>query len=169
MFMRKLIAVLLFAGLASVTIVARQQPNDAGQKSARQDKKDKSAPNGEANADAFSQAVANDVLSQVRAGLEGHSRRLMLGAFDKDKMDGYLSFEDQIEALFQRYDSFRVHYRIVDTSVEGGKGVAMVEWEMEEIPNSGSSQHRNGQIKFVMERGRKGWKVVELNPRRMFS
>lgn len=179
--MRKLVAVLLFFVLAVPVTFARPQQSsgDAGQQSPsdkdKKDKKDKkkkekSAPKDEVNTEVFSQAVANDVLGQIRDGLEGHSQRLMLGAFDQDKMDGYLSFEDQIEALFQRYDSFRVHYRISNSSVEGGKAIVLVDWEMEEIPKSnGSPQRRNGQVKFEMERGRKGWKVVEVTPRGIFS
>ncbi len=178
--MRKLLAVLLLLGLASTATMARQQSSggDSGQQNSDQSKKDKkdkkkkdkSAPKDELNTEVFSQAVANDVLGQVRDGLEGHSQRMMLGAFDQDKMDGYLSFEDQIEALFNRYDSFRVHYRISNSSVEGSKAVVLVDWEMEEIPKTnGSPQRRNGQIKFEMERGRKGWKIVDFNPRGFFS
>jgi hypothetical protein len=181
--MRKLCAVLIVAALACPAVFARQQssspdtsqqnPSDKDKqdkKDKKDKKKDKSAPKDEVNTEVFSQAVANDVLGQVRDGLEGHSQRLMLGAFDQDKMDGYLSFEDQIEALFQRYDSFRVHYRISNSSVEGSKAVVLVDWEMEEIPKtSGSPQRRNGQIKFEMERGRKGWKIVDVSPRGIFS
>lgn len=179
--MRKLFAVLLALGLAATVTFARQQPSsgDAGQQnSSDKDKKDakdkkkdkKSAPKDELNTEVFSQAVANDVLGQVRDGLEGHSQRLMLGAFDQDKMDGYLSFEDQIAALFARYDSFRVHYSISNSTIEGSKGVVLVDWQMEEIPKAGGSpQRRNGQIKFEMERTKKGWKIVDFNPRGIFS
>jgi hypothetical protein len=180
--MRKLFAVLLFFALTAPVMQARQQssggdngqqnpPNqDQSDKKEKKKKKEKSAPKDEVNTEVFSQAVANDVLGQVRDGLEGHSRRLMLGAFDQDKMDGYLSFEDQIEALFNRIDAFRVHYRISNSSVEGSKAVVLVDWEMEEIPKGNASpQRRNGQIKFEMERGRKGWKIVDVSPRGIFS
>jgi len=181
--MRNLLAVFLVLGQAATPALAQQSSSgDAGQNSADKEKKDKkdkkkkdkdnkkNSPQDELNTEVFSQAVANDVLGQLRDGLEGHSQRLMLGAFDQDKMDGYLSFEDQIEALFARYDSFRVHYRISSSTVEGSKGVVMVDWDMEEIPKSGGSpQRRSGQIKFEMERTRKGWKIVNFNPRGIFS
>lgn len=186
--MRRLLALLLLIGLvAGVSFAQDQSSADTSQqtdKSTKKDKKDKkkknkkdkedkdkdSGPKDEINTEVFSQTIANDVLGQIRDGLEGHSSRLMLGAFDPDKMDGYLSFEDQIEALFQRYDSFRVHYRISNATTEGGKGVVLVDWEMEEMPKSGGgAARRNGQIKFEMERTRKGWKVVDFNPRGIFS
>ncbi len=188
--MRRLFAVLIMLAFAVTVSLAQQPSTDSGQqqpdqteKNDKKDKKDKkkkdkkdkdkdkdSGPKDEVNTEVFSQAIANDVLGQVRDGLEGHSSRLMLGAFDQDKMDGYLSFEDQIEALFQKVDSFRVHYRISNATMEGGKGVVLVDWEMEEMPKSGGSPaRRNGQIKFEMERTRKGWKIVDFNPRGIFS
>ncbi len=180
--MRKLFAVLLALTIAAGLSFARQSSDDKAKqdqsdkdskdkkdKKKKKDKKD-SGPKDEVNTEVFSQAVANDVLGQIRDGLEGHSSRLMLGAFDQDKMSGYLSFEDQIEAMFQRYDSFRVHYRISNATIEGSKGVVLVDWEMEEIPKTtGSPQRRIGQIKFEMERTRKGWKVTDFNPRGIFS
>jgi hypothetical protein len=185
--MRKQLAVLLVLAMAATVSFARQSSSDnsaeQSEKQAKQDKKDKkkkdkekkdaekkNGPQDEVNTEVFSQAIANDVLGQVRDGLEGHSARLMLGAFDQDKMSGYLSFEDQIEALFQKYDSFRVHYRISTSTIEGSKGVVLVDWEMEEIPKSGGAPaRRNGQIKFEMERSRKGWKITDFNPRALFS
>jgi hypothetical protein len=94
----------------------------------------------------------------------------MLSAFDQDKMDGYLTFEDQIDAMMQRYDSFRVHYSISQSTIEGAKGVVLVDFELEEIPRDGGAPiRRSGQLKFEMERGRKGWKIVDFNPRGFFS
>ena len=134
-------------------------------------KKDKAKSQDPYDSAVFSQAVANTVLNDLRDGLEGHSQRLVLSAFDQDKMDGYLTFEDQIEAMMQRYDSFRVHFRISQSTIEGSKGVVMVDFEMEEIPRTGGGApiRRSGQVKFEMERGRKGWKIVDFNPRGFLS
>ncbi len=186
--MRRLVVSLaiIFALCLSLGIAAAQQeqsssssPQDQQQskdkdKSKKDNKdkkkKDKAKPEDVYDTAVFSQAVANSVLNDLRDGLEGHSQRLALSAFDQDKMDGYLTFEDQIEAMMQRYDSFRVHYRITQSTVEGAKGVVLVDWEMEEIPRSGGAPiRRNGQLKFEMERGRKGWKIVDFNPRGFFS
>jgi hypothetical protein len=72
--------------------------------------------------------------------------------------------------MFERYESFRVHYRIMQSTVEGSKGVVLAEFELEEIPRAGGTpQRRQGQLKFEMERGRKGWKIVDFNPRGFFS
>jgi hypothetical protein len=118
----------------------------------------------------FNDRVANDVLGQIRDGLEGHSRRLMLSAFDSDKMDGYLSFEDQLDAFFERYEAFRVRFRIANVTVEGTKGIVLVDTEMEETPRGGAApQRKRAQLRFELELGRKGWRVVDVRDRSFFS
>ncbi len=185
--MRRLVLTVVTLGIFIFGIclaVAQQPPSSASpqQEQPKQDKekdkkekkekkkKDKAPPADPYDAVMFSQAVANSVLNDLRDGLEGHSQRLVLSAFDQDKMDGYLTFEDQIEALMQRYDSFRVHFRISQSTIEGPKGVVLVDFQMEEIPRAGGAPiRRDGQVKFEMERGRKGWKIVDFNPRGFFS
>jgi len=150
------------------------QNQNQNQKKDKKKKKDKGSQD-VVNSDVFSDAVAKNVLNDIRDGLEGHSPRLMESAFDEDKMDGYMSFEDQLEAMFQRYSEFRVHFSIAQTSTEGPKGVILVDIQMEEIPNSTGSranptpQRRDGQVRFELERGKKGWKIVDFSPRSFFS
>jgi|SRR3954468_13475878 hypothetical protein len=159
-----------------------QSPSDKDQKSdkdkekKKKDKKKKDKDKSDQDSTAkdintvFSERTADDVLGQIRDGLEGHSRRLMLGAFDSDKMDGYLNFEDQIDALFNRYNSFRVHFRIANVQLEGTKGLVLVDAEMEESPaNGGAPVRKRTQLRFELEQGRKGWKVVDFRDRNFFS
>lgn len=152
-----------------------QNPPDQSQNDKKKDKKKKKKDKGSADdltvPTSFSDAVAQDVIQQLTDGLEGHSERLMLSTFDDNKMDGYLNFEDQIEAFFQKYDSFRVHFRIDQATTEGDKGVVLVDIQMEEIPRSANGQpvRKSDQMRFEMERGKKGWKIVDLRPRTFFS
>ena len=148
----------------------QQPPQDQAKDKGRKNKKDKGSQD-DLNAEVFSTAVANIVLNDLRDGLEGHTQRLILSAFDPDKMDGYLQFEDQIQAFFNRYESFRVYFRIVQSATEGPKGVVLVDIQLEEIPRGATSPpvRKNGQMRFELERGRKGWKIVDFNPRNFFS
>ena len=86
-------------------------------------------------------------------------------------MAGYLNFEQQIMTFFRTYDSFRVHFRISETSTEASKGVALIDFEMEELPRAADGQpvRKRDQLRFEMERGDKGWKIVDLQPRNFFS
>jgi hypothetical protein len=142
----------------------------------QQDKKEKKKKKGKSSqdvldTDVFSDAVASAVLNDLRDGLEGHSQRLLLSAFDGDKMDGYLQFEDQIEAMFQKYSMFTVHFRIAQSSVEGPRGIVLVDFQMEETPNGTNPTpvRKSSQVKLELERGKKGWKIVDINPRGFFS
>jgi len=162
-----------FSGFALAQSTDTQAPPDSSSKKDKKKKKDKGSQD-VMNTDVFSDDVARNVLNDLRDGLEGHSPRLFESAFDQDKMDGYLTFEDQIEAMFARYSEFRIHFRITQTTTEGPKGVILVDFEMEEVPNSKTGanvvpQRRNGQVRFELERGKKGWKIVDFSPRSFFS
>jgi hypothetical protein len=157
----------------SQTPPAQDNSAPKDQKKAKKKKKDKGSQD-VVNSDVFSEDVAKSVLDDIRDGLEGHSYRLMESAFDDDKMDGYLSFEDALEAMFQRYSEFRVHFSIAQTTTEGPKGIVLVDIQMEEVPNSTNGanvvpQRRESQVRFELERGKKGWKIVDFSPRSFFS
>lgn len=123
-----------------------------------------------ANAAVFDERAAAAVLGTIRNGLEAHSPRLLLSAFDGDKMDGFLTFSDQIDAYFTSYQSFRVTFRIVQTSEESNRGVILADFQMESEPHGGGPiTRRQAQLRFELERGPKGWKIVDFNPRAFFS
>jgi len=151
----------------------QQQPSPQQQPTPEKKKKDKKDKGSQdvMNAEVFSTAVANSVLNDLRDGLEGHTQRLMLSAFDADKMDGYLEFEDQIEAFFNKYIAFTVWFRIAQTSIDGPKGIVLVDIQLEEDPRGATSApiRKNGQMRFELERGKKGWKIVDFSPRNFFS
>jgi hypothetical protein len=119
----------------------------------------------------FDERAAAEVLGHLRDGLEGHSQRLLLAAFDAEKMDGFLSFSDQIEAYFTRYESFRLTYHILQTSQENdGRGVILADFEVENEPRGGGRiSRRQAQLRFELVYGSKGWKIVDMNPRGFFS
>jgi hypothetical protein len=166
-----------FILLAFVLSLAAQQSapaTDAPQSSgsAKKDKKQKKEEKGTEDVDvaAFDERAAAEVLGTIRDGLEGHSQRLLLSAFDADKMDGYLTFEDQIEAYFTRYEGFRVTLRIIQTSVENNRGAVLAEFQLENEPRGGGHiSRRQGQLRFELEHGAKGWKIVDFSPRGFFS
>jgi len=160
----------LVVGLFVLSLSARQSAPaaDGTQPLGSDAQKDKGAE--DASAAAFDERAAAEVLGVIRDGLEGHSQRRLLSAFDASKMDGFLTFEDQIDAYFARYESFRVSLRIVQTSEENNRGVILAEFQVENEPRYGGSiSRRQGQLRFELERGAKGWKIVDFNPRGFFS
>ena len=169
-----LLSILLFV---ACVVAPAQKPNDsAGQPSpnqstAREKNKDKNDKDPQDDSGVFSTRDASNLLNELRDGLVSHNPRLVLSAFDRDKMGGYREFEDQIEAFFNRYESFRVYLHIVQSSTDGTKGIVLMDTQLEEIPHDATSPpvRKNGQIRLELERGRKGWKIVDLNPRNFFS
>jgi len=152
-----------------------QQESRHREKSKDQSKKEKKNRNASSedalNSTSFSDAIAQALLQKVADGLEGYNDRLMLSAFNQNKMEGFVTFQQQVLALLRRTDSFLVHYRITQTSIEGSKGVAIVEFEMEVHPRATDQQtfRKRNQLRFEMERGDQGWKIVDLRPRDFFS
>jgi hypothetical protein len=143
---------LLLANLICVTLLA-QSPEPT--------------PSQPANGEAFSDQVMNRVLHDFQKGMQDHSSRRVLSEFDASRMEGYLQVEGQIEQLFNRYDTFHIHYRILQTSTEGQKGMATVEMQLEADPrqDGAPSLRRDGQIHFELLRGEKDWKIVDFQPR----
>ncbi|MBI2683422.1 MAG: hypothetical protein HYX26_09465 [Acidobacteriales bacterium] len=180
--MRRIILI-VFALSLTVTLMAQDQlssqstSSDTKKEDKKKDekkKKDKSKSGGAQDpidtSKVFNERAANEVLGMIRDGLEGHSRRLMLSAFDGDKMDGYLSFEDQIESYFDHYDPFRVNFRISNVAIDGTKGVVLVDTELEQTPQGGGAPVRKrGQLRFELELGKKGWRVTDVRDRNFFS
>lgn len=160
-----LITVLLgfFTLFALAGTLPQDAPAPAGQSAARPEPKKQSMAE-------FNAEAANAVLGQIRDGLEAHNPRRMLSAFDGDNFDGYLVFEDQLQAYFEKFEGFRVHFRILQTSVEGSKGIVLAEFDVEGLPQGGgAAMRRSKQLRFELVQGRKGWKIVDLRPRGFFS
>jgi hypothetical protein len=118
----------------------------------------------------FDERAAVVVLGTIRDGLEGHSAHRLLSAFDADKMDGYRSFQDQIDAYFASNESIRVTLRILQTSQDGDRGYIIAAFQLENNPRNGEQLSRSeGQLHFVLERGPQGWKIIDFDPRGFFS
>jgi hypothetical protein len=178
---RHTLTLIPFVCLAFVLSLAAQQsplPADAPQPSSAEkvdnpQKKNQAAPVEAApagEAASFDERAAAEVLGILRNGLESHSQRLMLSAFDPGKMEGFLTFEDQIEAYFTRYEAFRVTLRIIQTSEENNRGVILADFQVESDPRGGGRiSRRQGQLRFELERVPKGWKIVDFDPRGFFS
>jgi hypothetical protein len=159
------VSIALLTLLASALSLAAQQPLS----SAECQRADGSAEVNAADEAVFDERAAAQVLGTIRNGLESHSQRRLLSAFDADKMDGFLTFEDQIEAYFGRYEGFRVVIRIIQTSEENHRGVILAEFQLENESRGGYISRREGQLRFELERVPRGWKIVDFNPRDFFS
>ena len=115
----------------------------------------------------FTEADAANLLKQVAEGLQGHSKKRMLSAFDLSQMDGGPLFAEQITAFFSDYDSIRVHFKLVQVK----DNVAVVDAEMDSTPRNAADppQHKNIQLRFTAATVAGGWKFVDVQPRNYFT
>jgi len=164
-----LISLLLYALTLPLAAQQTAPPPDASQPSTPQ-QQTKNEPPSAADLTVFDERAAAAVLGTIRDGLEAHSAHRLLSAFDAGKMDGYRTFQDQIDAYFASNESIRVTLRILQTSQDGDHGFILAEVQLENDPRDGERlSRREAQLRFVLERGPKGWKIVDFDPREFFS
>src|SRR5262249_40891831 len=107
------------------------------------------------------------LLNQIAEGLQGHSPRKMLGAFDLSRMARGPEFKEQITAFFNQYDTIRVHFKLKEVT----DNIVTVDAEMDETPRSSITppQHKRVELRFTAEKTANGWKFVEVQPRGFFT
>ena len=119
----------------------------------------------------FSNDVAARLLEQITRGFITHDAGKVMSAFESARMPGYGGFRDNIQALFAKYESFRAAYRLRQSWPQGERGVVIVEFDLEGEPleEGAAPLRRSAQLRFEFERGRSGWKIVDVAPRSFFS
>ena len=124
-----------------------------------------------ATSDAFTAAVANDLLFQLADGVESRNAKLTLAAFDGAKLPDYSQFSRQVNAWLRDNTTFRVYYKLREATADGTRGTALVDFAYEAQPNNDGAQpvRRHEQLRFSFERGPHGWKIVDVSPRTFFS
>jgi hypothetical protein len=122
-------------------------------------------------APSFDDTTADCILGPIQQGLISRNPRQILSVFDKKQFEGYESLEDQLAAMFERYAGIRASYRIVSTKAEGSHATLVAEFDVEESgrDNAYPPVRKRQQVRFELERGEKGWKVVDYLPRGFFA
>jgi ketosteroid isomerase-like protein len=135
---------------------------------AQQTTKEKPAPAQESTA--FTVNDANTVLNQVRDAIAAHSPDKFIALAAADKMTGYVSFHDQIQAFFAHNDGIRVNIYAIHVSAEGDKGFINAGFQMELTPRSSENTvRRETQLRIELQRTEKGWRIIEIDPLSFFS
>ena len=118
----------------------------------------------------FGNDVVSRLLQQVTDGFNTGNPGEVLAAFDHARMRNYARFRDDIKALFAQYDTFRAGYNLRQSWAQDGRGVVIVEFELEgATQDEGSAPfRRSAQLRFEFARARAGWKIVDVSPRSFF-
>jgi hypothetical protein len=119
----------------------------------------------------FTDRDASALLNQITDGFTARNAKKVLATFDLAAMpDGDL-FRQQIIAFFAQTDTVRIHFNLVKTSTEAGKGTAEVEVEMEAAPRDDNATpvHKRESLRFAATHNSRGWKFTDVQPRSFFS
>jgi hypothetical protein len=119
----------------------------------------------------FTDADGADVLHSLEAALEGHSLRRFLNLFDPDAYPRFPTFSAEMDSYFGRYDSFRVHYNLRQTTTEAnGHGVLIAQMTIDQEPaGTGESVRRSDEVHFDLVRSNGKWKIAGFSPREFLS
>jgi len=169
--MRKLLIAALSAGLAAAQTGTGSSPAGGQSSQGATGAVTAQRTNAAATSETFTDAVADDLLFQLADGMESRNPRLTLGAFDPAKVAGYERFSGQVGAWLRDHSSFRVYYKLRQTSFDSGRGSALVDFQYEAQPRTEGALpvRRHEQLRFTFERGARGWKIVDVSPRNFFS
>ena len=119
----------------------------------------------------FSAAVSEAALAELRAGFQNHNAEQVMAMFERARLAGWSEMRDLLENRMAAYDTFRMGYHVVTTSSEGGRGTVVAEVELESVAQAGvtSPERRSATLRLTLERGPKGWRIVDYSPRGFFT
>jgi hypothetical protein len=126
---------------------------------------------GQSEPSSFNDRIAAQLLSQLKESLQGHSQKKLLASFDLTRMKGGALFKQQINSFFDQTGTIRVHFNLQQVSTEEGKGLAVLDSEMEAEALEGNAPvlHKSMQLRLTVEPGASGWKITDVQPRSFFS
>jgi len=106
----------------------------------------------------------------MNQGLIARQAKTFLASFDLAQMSDGQLFRQQIQSFIAHTDAIRLHFNITSAAMDGDKGVASADVEME--ADTGSSTvplYKQATLNFIAERVSSGWKFTDVQPRTFFS
>jgi hypothetical protein len=131
---------------------------------------EQSPPSAEEKPDLDDQVI-RDVFGPLQRGMEGHNIEQVLAIFDQQQMTDYAQVRDQLRAFFDQYDAIRFRYQLLQVTSDRNHGSATAEIEMEATPADPSqvTLRRDTQMRFHLNLGGKGWRLVGFAPADFFA
>ena len=119
----------------------------------------------------FSAEVGEAVLARLRAGFQDHNAEQVVSLFERSRLAGWAEMRERLENRMASYDSFRMGYHMVSATGEGARGTVVAEVELESVAQAGvtAPEHRSATLHLTLERGAKGWRIVDYSPRGFFT
>jgi hypothetical protein len=129
------------------------------------------APSEQTQQEPFSDAEGAAVLHDFGGALEAHSLTRFLATFDAASYPRFPTFAGEMDSFFGRFEQFRVHYLLKETSATSdGHGTMLAQMQIEEVPISGGEAVRHtSDVRFELVRAGGKWKIAGFTPREFLS
>lgn len=128
------------------------------------------SPNSPPAQNSFTKTDASALLNQMKQGLIARQAKTFLASFDLGQMSDGQLFRQQVQSFIAHTDSIRIHFNITKADMEGDKGVASADVEMEaDTASSTLPLYKQATLNFTAAREASGWKFIEVQPRTFFS
>ena len=119
----------------------------------------------------FTAQDASRLVHQMAQAVESNQRDKFLAAFDLTRMKDGPLFRQQVILFLSHRDYVRVHFNVTAVSMDGDKGLATVQAEMEADPPNDYTppQRQRATLHLTAERSGDQWKFIDVQPRDFFS
>ncbi len=115
--------------------------------------------------------VIRDVFGPLQRGMQSHNLYQVLATFDEQGTSDYAQIRDQLRAFFYQYDEIRFRYKLLQVTSDKDHASAVAEVQVDATPADPSqvTLRRETQMRFRMNLGHKGWRLVGFSPPDFFT
>lgn len=117
------------------------------------------------------EAVAQDVLEPLRAGMESRDLKQVVSVFDSQSVPGFAQLRDDIKAMLDSYVAVRFRYEILQAASDDHHASMTCEFDLDATPvDSGRlPTRRSTQMRLKLTLTAKGWRISSFSPSDFFA
>ncbi len=117
------------------------------------------------------EAVAQDVLEPLQAGMESRDLKQVLSVFDPQSSQNFPQLQDRMRALLDAYTAVQFRYKILQASSENAHASMTCEVDLDGTPVEDGQVpvRRSTQMRLQLTQTPKGWRISGYSPSDFFN
>lgn len=117
------------------------------------------------------EAVAQDVLEPLQAGMESRDLKQVLSVFDARSVPSFPQLRDDIRAMLDSYAAVRFRYKILQAAADGPHASMTCEFDLDADPVQSDRvpTRRSTQMRLKLTQTPKGWRISSFSPSGYFA
>jgi hypothetical protein len=117
------------------------------------------------------EAVAQDVLEPLQAGIQSHNLKQLLGVFDQQSVANFSQLRDQFKALLDNYAVLLFRYKILQASLDDAHASMTCEVDIDATPLDDGQVplRRSTQLRLQLKQTPKAWQITGFSPSDFFA